>query len=144
MFDPGYPKEVSYAELEEYAQGDEPTPNKQHQYLVLVFDLAAPLEPQLEKVRQRLSVTQEWFQQATQGDKKHKKAKYLAKKNWQTFLRLLDAEAAGASLEEIRDNLVEYEPESADADHKAKAANKLWRHRKLAHDLRDNPLQILS
>jgi hypothetical protein len=134
-FAQGYPTSPSYADLARHftSEGEVPFPTR---FAVLVFDLAASLEPQLTRARTVLKPRK-------RKDSEPEKAPYVAKKNWTNFLRLLDAEEAGASGPEIRQFIDSYKSKSKELEDIAKAANKLWRHRKLARQLRDHPLRIL-
>jgi hypothetical protein len=130
-----HPVWPSFDAIKQYFDEDEPYAQKQR-FAVAVFDLRSLVPTQLERAKAHLLARQK-----TVRVKKSPRRRWPIQ--WTIYLRIIDADLAGAKSKEIRAKLKEYFPESEDADHKHKAADKFADHRKAAFALRDDPLSIL-
>ena len=113
----------------------------QHPYFATItFDLRGPLETQLKSAR---LVLRSRKKSSTLTGMSTKKPVHPAPTQWQTYLRVLDAVAAGAKSKEIIKTMAydkKFGSAQAGVDSPAK---RLSAHRKAAIALRSNPLSIL-
>jgi hypothetical protein len=129
-----FPEHPLFGEVRQYFEDEDPY-RQVDEFAVLVFDLRSPVALQLDRAKTRLL--------ARQKASSVKNPRNVWPAHWATYLRLIDADLAGAKSKEIRAKLDEYLPKSDDADHKHKAVDKFGDHRKYALALRDDPLSIL-
>jgi hypothetical protein len=128
-----FPIRPVFDEIKKYFEDDESC-RQVAGFAVLVFDLGSGVAAQLDRGKAWLLA----HQKSSKGKRRN-----IWPKHWITYLRLIDAHLVGAESPEIRAQLEEYLPESEDADHKHKAADRFADHRKAAFALRDDPLSIL-
>jgi hypothetical protein len=130
-----FPARPSFDEIKQYFEDDEPY-RQVDGFAVLVFDLGSRVETQVDRAKA-------WLLARQNASPRGKKPRNIWPAQWTAYLRLIDADLAGAKSKEIRAKLEKYFPESDDADHKHKSADKFSDHRKYAFALRDDPLSIL-